>query len=214
MPQRLDVGSVTAGDGPERLQGDQRQLRSPDRRPRPARSRAGAADGDPPLRHLRALRGRRVHRRPGRMRRGRGRAQAARAPAGRRRSRVRSASGYDADDSRSAPAPPCSRRTATATKRCWPPPTAGCTSDKGAAQAIRRPGSSLRRAPTVTPDDLRASSRPATKDLRRAPCAGTLVPCQPSRCRLAHSPRLPRDRVCSRSTSAACRSRFCQDRPS
>ena len=67
-----EVGGLAAGHGPRQLQGDQRQPRPPRRRPRAVRSRARAARRDPPVRHLRPLRRRRVHRRALGLRRGRG----------------------------------------------------------------------------------------------------------------------------------------------
>ena len=83
-PRRApEAGSVAARDGPRQLQGHQRHLRAPRRRPRAARSRGSAADRHPSLRHLRPVRRRRVHRRPLRLRQRRSRAQAARAAGGR-----------------------------------------------------------------------------------------------------------------------------------
>ena len=75
----------------DRLQGDQRQPRPPRRRPRALRGRACPARRDPSLRHLRALRRRRVHRGAARLQRRRGGTEAPGAAAGRRCGLLRSA---------------------------------------------------------------------------------------------------------------------------
>ena len=58
-----EIGGVAAGHGPRQLQGHQRYLRPPRGRPRASRRGRRAPQRHPALRHLRALRGRRVHRR-------------------------------------------------------------------------------------------------------------------------------------------------------
>ena len=65
-------GSVAPRDGPERLQGHQRHVRTSRRRPRAARSRSGAPWRHSSVRRLRPLRRRRVHRRARGLRLGRG----------------------------------------------------------------------------------------------------------------------------------------------
>ena len=91
-----EVRAVADGDGPGSLQGDQRQPRPPRRRPGAVRGRARPARRDPSLRHLRALRRRRVHRGPVRLQRGRGGTEAPGAAAGRRRGVLRGAPGQAA----------------------------------------------------------------------------------------------------------------------
>ncbi len=149
------VGDLADGHGPRQLQGDQRQPRPPRRRPRALRDRPRAAHDHPPVRHLRALRRRRVHRRDVGVRRGGGRAETRRAAA-RRSTRCSSrrvrASGCA---SASASAPRSSRTMAIHTKCCSRPPTAGCTRTRRIASAARekttRAGrrSAPRRPPTV-----------------------------------------------------------------
>ena len=87
------VGNLPDGHGPRQLQGDQRQPRPSRRRPRALRDRARPSHHDSALRHLRALRRRRVHRRHVGLRRRRGRAEARRTAAGHRRGVLRGASG-------------------------------------------------------------------------------------------------------------------------
>ena len=109
-------------------------LRPSRRRSRAARSGARAARRDPALRHLHPLRRRRVRRGAARVRRRRGRAEAAGTAAG------GGALHFEARPGRrvplaSASAPRSSRATATATRRCWPPPTAACIATRPAASA-------------------------------------------------------------------------------
>ncbi len=92
-------------------------------------------DGDPSVRHLRPLRGRRVHRRAVGLRRGRSRAQAAGAAEEHRRGLLRGAAGQAREARHQRRAPRSSRRTANRTKRCSRRPTAGCTRTSRSASA-------------------------------------------------------------------------------
>ena len=117
--------------------------------------------GDPPVRHLRPLRRRRVHRRAVGLRRRGSRAQAPGAAARGRRPAVRGAAGQDCCRWRSASARRSSRTTATRTRRCSPRPTAGCTATRRAAsaQATGRP-----RSARAAPPRRRRRRRTSTRD--------------------------------------------------
>ena len=126
----------------------------------------GAARRHPPLRHLRPLRRRRVHRRAARAAAPEeGGAQAARAAASGRRALFEAGRAAGCRW-RSASARRSSRRTATATRRCWPRPTAACIATRPAAssRACRRPP-----APTGIADGGRAdSAEPSDVEPQRA----------------------------------------------
>ena len=119
-----------------------------------------------PVRHLRPLRGRRVHRRAVGLRRGRGRAEAGRAADGDRRRGLRGAAGQAPAAGHQHRRGRSSRTTATRTRRCWRPPTAGCTATRRSASArwTSEPGAepmpSSRREPS--------RRRSATRELERA----------------------------------------------
>ena len=128
-----EVGGLAARHGPRPLQGNQRQPRPSRRRPRAARGGGRAARGDPAVRHLRALRRRRVHRRAVGLRRGRSRAEAGRAADGHRRGGLRGAAGQAPAARHQHRRGRSSRTTAIPTRRCWPRPTAGCTATRRSA---------------------------------------------------------------------------------
>ena len=94
------VRDFADGHGPRQLQGHQRQPRPPRRRPGALRDRPRAAHDHPPVRHLRALRRRRVHRRDVGVRSGRGRAETRRAADGDRCGVLRGTSRQAAADRR------------------------------------------------------------------------------------------------------------------
>ncbi len=117
-----------------------------------------------PVRHLRPLRRRRVHRRAVRLRRRRGGAEAPGTAEGHRRGVLRGAARASACRSASASARRCSRRTASRTKRCSPPPTAACIRTRRAASAAR--------AASARPHRMLVASPYSGAHRRRRPARG------------------------------------------
>ena len=70
--------------------------------------------------------------------------------------------------SRSASARRSSRTTAIRTKRCWRPPTAGCTATRRGASAQRPPA---RASDVARADAIRRRSRNSTSSARRSACS-------------------------------------------
>ena len=104
----------------------------------------------PPLRHLRPLCRRRIHRRAVGLRRRGGGAQAPGAAARRRQLLFEPRPGGRCRW-QSASAPRFFRTTATATKRSWPPPTAACIATRRAASAAPGAVKPSRRDPSTPP---------------------------------------------------------------